>query len=139
MVEPERPQIVIQLSVACWIGKNTRVQAHASARVPTPTHTHALTRTNTHPEICKTYCFSTAKMISRTRLSLTLHVHCLSCLGYKFCHPSLENISLRIQSCDIRNFIHFFTPHKNFPPLEVQQLRTWCAVILIYFVRKLEI
>ena len=29
--------------------------------------------------ICNIYCFSTAKMVARTRLNVTLHVYCLSC------------------------------------------------------------
>jgi len=29
--------------------------------------------------ICNTYCLSTATMVARTRLSVTLYVHCLSC------------------------------------------------------------
>jgi len=29
--------------------------------------------------ICKTYCFSTATMVTRTHLYVTLHVYCLSC------------------------------------------------------------
>jgi len=30
--------------------------------------------------ICNTYCFSTAAMVTRTRLNITLYVHCLSFL-----------------------------------------------------------
>jgi len=29
--------------------------------------------------LCHTYCFSTATVVARTRLTVTLHVHCLSC------------------------------------------------------------
>jgi hypothetical protein len=29
--------------------------------------------------ICNTYCFSTTTMVARTRLNVTLYVHCLSC------------------------------------------------------------
>ena len=35
--------------------------------------------TNTHT-ICYIYCFTTTTMVARTRLNVTLHVHCLSCL-----------------------------------------------------------
>jgi hypothetical protein len=38
----------------------------------TPTRKHAYTKT------CNTYCFSTARMVSWTRLNVTLYVHCLS-------------------------------------------------------------
>jgi hypothetical protein len=31
--------------------------------------------------MCNTYCFSTATMITRTLLSVKLHVHCLSCFN----------------------------------------------------------
>jgi hypothetical protein len=30
--------------------------------------------------ICNAYCFSTAKMVTRTRLNVTLYAYCLSCL-----------------------------------------------------------
>jgi len=33
-------------------------------------------------KLCNTYSFSTATMVARMRLSVTLYVHCLSCLGY---------------------------------------------------------
>ena len=42
---------------ACWLNKTT--------------HTHT---------ICNTYCFCTASMLARTRLNVTLYVHCLSCI-----------------------------------------------------------
>ena len=32
--------------------------------------------------ICNNYCFSTATMVARKRLNITLPVHCLSCLIY---------------------------------------------------------
>jgi hypothetical protein len=32
--------------------------------------------------ICNTYCFSTATMVTRTGLNVTLYVHCLSCLCF---------------------------------------------------------
>jgi len=34
--------------------------------------------------ICNTYCFSTATMVARTRLNVTLYVHCQSCF-YSTC------------------------------------------------------
>jgi hypothetical protein len=55
--EPGRPQMTGWcMRIACWITKAI----------------------NTH-RMCNTYCFSTATMITRTRLSVTLYVHCLSC------------------------------------------------------------
>ena len=62
-----------RMRVACWINKTTRSHAHADA--------HALghPHTPTHTPICNTYCFSTATVVSWTRLSVTLYVHCLYC------------------------------------------------------------
>jgi hypothetical protein len=57
VVEPERPQMALMRRFACWISK-----AKARARAE---------------KGC--YCFSTARMGSRTRHSVTLYVHCLSC------------------------------------------------------------
>jgi hypothetical protein len=36
-------------------------------------------QTHTHTEICNTHCFSTSRMISLTRLTVTLYVYCVSC------------------------------------------------------------
>jgi hypothetical protein len=38
--------------------------------------------TDTHSEYGNTYCFSTAGMVLRTILNVTLFVHCLSCFAY---------------------------------------------------------
>jgi len=57
MVQPDRPHMTIwRMRFACWIAKTTK------------THT-----------ICNVYCFSTATVVARTCLSVTLYVHCLSC------------------------------------------------------------
>jgi hypothetical protein len=49
--------------------------------------------------ICKTYCFSISIMVTRTRLKVTLYVHCLSCLtilcGIKNNHWTLEGRWIR--------------------------------------------
>jgi hypothetical protein len=57
IVEPPRPQVTIWLMlIACRIPKST----------------------NTHSEYVRnTYCSSTAKMAARTRLNVTLYVHCM--------------------------------------------------------------
>jgi hypothetical protein len=65
------------------------VRSHARARAPTHTptsartraHAHIHTHTHTHTEICNSYCFSTATVVSWTRLNVMLYVHCLSCLS----------------------------------------------------------
>ena len=64
MVEPERPQMTI-----CGALHAGLVRQHAPS-----THSHPLTHTNTHTqtEICNTYCFPTATLISRTCLSVTV-------------------------------------------------------------------
>ena len=62
---------------ASCISKVTRAQAHARARAPTHTRAH----THTHTQICNSYCFSTATVVSWTRPNVTLYVHCLSCLS----------------------------------------------------------
>ena len=43
------------------------------------------TATNTLKR-CNTYCFATATVVTRTRLSVRLYVHCLSCLTWKWSH-----------------------------------------------------
>jgi hypothetical protein len=57
VVGPVCPQMTIQVAL-------TRLHAH------TPTHPG----NPTHREICNAYCFSTAAMVSRTRLGVTLYV-----------------------------------------------------------------
>ena len=48
--------------------KNTAEHAYCMLDTKGYKHTHT---------ICNTYCFSTAAMVARTRLSVTLYVHCL--------------------------------------------------------------
>jgi hypothetical protein len=59
-VEPGRTHenIIWRMHTACWIPKAT----------------------NTHPLYVTNFCFSTATMVARTRLNVTLYVHC--CLVY---------------------------------------------------------
>jgi hypothetical protein len=82
-----------RMRVACWISKTTRAQAHACARAPTPTHTlprtHARSRTHTHTEICNTYWFSTATVVSLTCLSVTLYIRRLPCFFQNLTHVGL--------------------------------------------------
>jgi len=59
MAETGRPQMTVwPMRIACWI--------------PKAIDTHSL-------RICNAYCFSTAPMVTRELLSVTLHVHCRSC------------------------------------------------------------
>ena len=56
-VQPDRPQMTVWgLRFACWIPKAI----------------------NTHSQY-STHCFSTATMVARTLLNVTLYVNCLSC------------------------------------------------------------
>jgi len=52
-------------------------------------HTHTL-------RLCNIYRFSSATTVVRTRLSVTLYIHCLSCMiyGRPILHPSDYNYSL---------------------------------------------
>jgi hypothetical protein len=51
--------------------------------------------TNTHSGcVIHTYCFSTATVVARMHLNVTLHVHCLSCLMCIFAILSFRAISL---------------------------------------------
>jgi hypothetical protein len=63
VVEPERPQTIWRMRVACWISKATRAKVHACARVSTRMRAH----THTH-----------TKQSFRERTSV-LYLHCLSC------------------------------------------------------------
>jgi hypothetical protein len=85
MVVPERPQITIWRRVVYWVIQATRAYVHTRprARASTPVLTHELalihTYTYTHAEMCNTVRPSTATIVLRTRFSVTVNVHCLSC------------------------------------------------------------
>jgi hypothetical protein len=72
MMEPERTQTIWRQRMPYGISKFTRGRARAGA--------HARTHTLTH----NTDCFSKATVVSWTRLSVTLYVHCLSCFFVAF-------------------------------------------------------
>ena len=75
----------------CWCQRSCRwqyggafhaglIRLHAHRHKPTPLQPHTRTHSRAHTQrTCNTYCFSTATMVSRTRLSVTLYVHHLSC------------------------------------------------------------
>jgi hypothetical protein len=84
IVDTEGPQITIwRIRVACWISKATCTYAHAHSHATgyphARTHARPPAQACTHRPICNTYCFSTATIVSWTRLIVTLYVHCLSC------------------------------------------------------------
>ena len=51
VVEPETPQTIWRMRVACWISKTTRAQAHARVRAPTTTHALQHPRERAHTQI----------------------------------------------------------------------------------------
>jgi hypothetical protein len=66
----------------CMLGKYgyTRGSTRPRPRTPAFMHARTSTRAHTHTQICNTYCFSTATMVTRTHLSVMQYVHCLSSL-----------------------------------------------------------
>ena len=78
-------------TVWCWISKPTRTRAQLHAHAPTHTHTH------THKELFNTYCFSTAIMLPRRLLIVTLYVHWLSCYS-KVSSLNLCGIALLVRA-----------------------------------------
>ena len=64
IAECGRPQMTIWcMRIACWIPKATNTQTL---------------------KLRYTHCLSTATMVARTRLNMTLYVHSMSCLFYTF-------------------------------------------------------
>jgi len=55
-----------------WQGTNEHMK-QAQCMLDTYGYKHTL-------RICNTYCFSTATLVARRRLKVTLHVHCLTAL-----------------------------------------------------------
>jgi hypothetical protein len=67
VVKQERSLMTIRrIRVTHWTSKATRSQADGRAIAPTSTRARA--HTHTHTEISNTYFFSTAKIVSQTRL-----------------------------------------------------------------------
>ena len=77
------------IRVACWLSKSTCTRPRTRA----PTRTHA----RSHTEIYNIYCFSTVTTVTRTRLNVTIYVHCLSCLDifpYSLCKELYLSLAL---------------------------------------------
>jgi hypothetical protein len=53
--------------------------------------------------VCNAYCFSTATMVTRTGLSVTLYIHCLSCLyfGKKTRRQNLSGLNVSEHSHNV--------------------------------------
>jgi hypothetical protein len=73
-----------RIGVACWIRKAIGKHAH--------THEGARAHTHTHTQTNVSYLLLFHGNIDlRTRLNVTLYVHCLSCFDYIFCLSQLTN------------------------------------------------
>ena len=85
LVETEGQQMTLQYGAYAFRAGLARLCARMRIHTPTRPGTHMHARTHaqacTRRPICNTYCFSTATMVRRTRLTVTLYVHCLYCLN----------------------------------------------------------
>ena len=104
-----------RIRVACLINKDTCTYAHAHAHAPgyPPARTHARTHAQacTHRPICNIYCFSTATVVSWTRLSVTLYVHWLYCYSLRtliIMKYSIQFYVVCINTRIISVTLHFF-------------------------------
>jgi hypothetical protein len=76
------------MRVACWIKPHARKHIHKTTRQSSHTNPHARAcmhariHAHTHAQKYVSYCFSTATMLSRKRLKLTLCAHFQSCLNF---------------------------------------------------------
>jgi hypothetical protein len=104
LVELERPQEIWRMRVSCLLSKAIRAKAHPRACAPPPPpHTH------TRTEICNTFCFFSAPMVSRTHLSYVVCTVLVSyCfLSYKFRTSALwwlvkpKHVALTLQTMRI--------------------------------------
>ena len=82
--------------------------------------------THTHTQNCNCYCFSTATIVSRTRLSVTLYVHCVSrLLPQQQCYKYKTTTELKIfHRLPLSRAKIFFWYIRAPPALEVPQAST---------------
>jgi hypothetical protein len=73
--------------VACWIREATCMHANAGAYAVGRPHARSVAHTEKYVTL---HCFSTTVMVSRTRLNITLYVHCLSYCITKICFHYLK-------------------------------------------------
>ena len=72
------------------------------------------TRTHAHTQICSTFCFSAATMVSWTRLSVTLYLDCRCCLfvySWGVAHWNSTGsyyLFIPVSSFLCTSFVHFF-------------------------------
>jgi len=67
--------------------------------------------------LCNTHCFSTATMVARRRLNVTLYVHCLSCLIPYLNYIFILRIPDEMLTVTTFNFFLASTPKPAFPKL----------------------
>ena len=101
LVETEGPQMTSQhgaYALRAGLAKlHVRMRMHTSTCPGTHIHARTHMQACTQRKICNNYNFSTPKMVSRTRLGFTLHIHCLSRLNMLYLALSLECNCRKIQ------------------------------------------
>ena len=85
----------------CMLDKQGYMRARACA-CPRSRHTHARARAHTSTQICNIYCFSTATVVTWTRLNITLYVHCLPCYIFKFIFSYTQIFCCYMRYCIVR-------------------------------------
>jgi hypothetical protein len=98
IVEPDRPQRPIwRMRFTCWMNRalSLSIYTHTHAHTRTHIRTHTHVHTHTH-RICNTYCFSRTTMVTRTLLSVTLYLHCLSFFSVLFSYSVSNELYLII-------------------------------------------
>jgi hypothetical protein len=88
--------------------------AHAHCMLNTGGYKHTLT-------ICNTYCFSTATMVPRSRLSVTLYLHFLSSV-------ILYSLGTRFDSRPGRKICHWIF---SWPAPLVEHIQNCCCVLRV--------
>jgi hypothetical protein len=58
--------------------------------------------------LCNTHCFSTATFVARTRLKVTLYVHCLSCLYINWPNSHSEYVGANSIKMGLDEWVFFF-------------------------------
>ena len=77
IVDLGRQQMTLwRMCIVCWVPKATNTLSDYVIRITLQWKSNKYT-----------FCFSTAAMGARTRLSVRLYVHCLSCFFAPFCLP----------------------------------------------------
>ena len=99
LVEPEKPQITIWWRVALGL-----VRLHTRKHTPATVHPQLQLHTHTQKyDICSTYCFSMAEVVSWTRLNVALYAYWLCSSVVCHVHSAfrlvLSSVLLRCVRC----------------------------------------